>query len=351
MEEIGIGCEDFFSIPIAALNTRLGIRHRSPFTEEERSDALKQAGELEKIVRAKNIRTIFLNDEDYPQLLAECDDAPVVLYVFGDFNPDPERTLAVVGTRRASHYGLTMTSEIVQGLKDQKPVIVSGLALGIDSAAHTAALECELPTWAVLAHGLDTIYPSINRSLAERIIRNGGALISEFPPRTRAWPRNFLIRNRIIAGLSNGTIVVESKIKGGAISTAHFAAAYHRELMAVPGRPSDVLSAGCNMIIKKGIANLIEGVQDVKRLLEWNEHKESVSMSLFQDEPSESPAFLDPAHRRILDALRENDILSADELQAITGMRINVLLSTLMDMELDGLVTKLPGNRFAPLAR
>lgn len=270
MTALGIGREDFFSIPIAALNARLGLKRRTPFTETARAEALKGAAEIEKTVKEKRIRTICFGDDDYPPLLSDCEDAPLVLYVFGEFPSVVDKTLAIVGTRRASHYGLSMAADIVKGVQGHTPVIVSGLALGIDSAAHTAALECDLPTWAVLAHGLDTIYPSVNRSLAGRIVRNGGALISEFPPGTRPWPRNFLIRNRIIAGLSHGTVVVESQIKGGAISTAHFAGSYHRTLMAVPGRPSDKLSSGCNMIIKKGLANLVEGASDVERLLGWH---------------------------------------------------------------------------------
>lgn len=350
MASLGVTPDDFFTLPIATLNSRLGLDRKDPFTDAEREDALRRAEEIEKTVRIKNIRTIFLEDEDYPLLLSECEDAPMVLYVFGEFPSDADHSISVVGTRRASHYGLTMAADIVKGLKDETPVVVSGLALGIDSAAHTAALECGLPTWAVLAHGLDTIYPSVNRSLAERIVRNGGALISEFPPGTRPWPRNFLIRNRIIAGLSQGTVVVESPVKGGAISTAHLVGKYHRELMAIPGRPTDMQSAGCNLIIKKGMANLIEGAKDVKRILRWYDNPESAQPTLFPDEPTQQTP-VDPEQKRILDAFVSADTLSVDELQVLTGMRINLLLSVLMDMELDNLVAKLPGNRFAICAR
>lgn len=348
---LGIGREEFFSIPIATLNTKVGVNRRNPITEAARSEALKGAAEIEKAVKKKNIRAICFGDDDYPQLLAECEDAPLVLYVFGEFPRTADKALAIVGTRRASHYGLTMAADIVKGIQNNTPVIVSGLALGIDSAAHTAALECDLPTWAVLAHGLDTIYPSVNRSLAERIVRHGGALISEYPPGIRPWPRNFLVRNRIIAGLSHGTVVVESQIKGGAISTAHFAGSYHRTLMAIPGRPSDKLSSGCNMIIKKGLASLVEGGSDVERLLGWHDAKQPAAPSLFPDEQERSSTPVDPSYAPVLEALKQNDTLSADELQAITGLRINVLLSTLMDMELDNLVVKLPGNRFAAVSR
>lgn len=351
MAALGIGRKEFFSIPIATLNTMLGLKRRNPITDAARAEALKSAAVIEKTVNAKQIRTICFGDDDYPPLLADCEDAPLVLYVFGEFPTVVHKALAIVGTRRASHYGLSMAEEIVKGMQGHTPVIVSGLALGIDSAAHTAALECNLPTWAVLAHGLDTIYPSVNRSLAERIVRHGGALISEFPPGVRPWPRNFLVRNRIIAGLSHGTVVVESQIKGGAISTAHFAGSYHRALMAVPGRPSDKLSSGCNMIIKKGLASLVEGASDVERLLDWHTPNQPASATLFPDEPELTPAPIDPAYEPILTALQQSDSLSADELQAITGMRINVLLSTLMDMELDNLVAKLPGNRFAATGR
>lgn len=232
----------------------------------DRKRALAAAYEELKFIEKHNIRVISIVDEDlYPKRLAQCHDAPVNLYILGSADLDAERILSIVGTRRATAYGVRYCSEIVEDLSKTtgEVTIVSGLAYGIDSIAHEAALKCGMPTIAVLAHGLGMIYPASHRDLASRILKAGGALVSEYIHDIKPFKGRFLERNRIVAGMSDATFIAESPIKGGAMNTAAHARGYDREVLALPGRVGDMMSEGCNKLISKQVALLAVGAKDI----------------------------------------------------------------------------------------
>ena len=247
---------------------------------------LETAEKEAEYVTSKNIRTYFYLDNDYPFRLRQCDDSPVVFFFTGNCDLNSSKILSVVGTRNATTRGRELCDKIIGGLAAGHPdlIIVSGLAYGIDIAAHKAALANNLQTIGVLAHGLKTIYPSIHSSTAKSIVKHGG-LLSDFVSDALPERNNFLKRNRIIAGLSDATLVVESGIKGGALITADIANSYNRDVFAVPGRPEDQWSAGCNSLIKNNKAALTECSDDIEYFLDWKPEKAKppVQRTLFTD--------------------------------------------------------------------
>ncbi len=237
-------------------------------------------------VTKHNIKTYFYLDSDYPFRLRQCEDSPVVFFFKGKCDLDASKILSVVGTRSATPRGKELCEKILGELAGGHPelVVVSGLAYGIDIAAHKAALAFNLTTVGVLANGLKTIYPSIHRSVAESMLKNGG-LLTDFLSDALPERNNFIKRNRIIAGMSDATLVVESGIKGGALITADIAASYNRDVLAVPGRPEDQWSAGCNSLIKSNKAALAESAADIEYFLGWKSEKSKppVQKALFSE--------------------------------------------------------------------
>ena len=231
---------------------------------------IKKAEKELEFTRNRNITCLFVDEEAYPESLKNCEDAPLVLFARGTLDVDGRKTLSVVGTRRPSAYGMDLCRKLIRDLAGRYPdlVIVSGLAYGIDHCAHETALECDLDTIAVLGHGLKFLYPSLHRKMATRI-EASGALVTDFPGDEKPERTNFIKRNRIIAGLSQATVIVESGAKGGALITADLANSYNRDVFAFPGRTSDSASAGCNGLIKSHRAALIEGCQDLEYQLGW----------------------------------------------------------------------------------
>ncbi|MDE6254635.1 MAG: DNA-processing protein DprA, partial [Muribaculaceae bacterium] len=297
-----------------------------------------------EFVERHGIRVYYLGDDDYPMLLSETGDAPVVLYQLGETDLDAEHIMNIVGTRRNTAYAVSFCETFIKALAEYFPdiVIVSGLAYGIDSLAHKGALENGLPTVAVVAHGLDTIYPAAHRDLARRIVKSGGSIVTEYPSGTTPFQKRFLERNRIVAGLSELTLVVESPIKGGAMSTANMAFSYSREVGAVPGRISDPMSEGCNLLIRKQKGSLVSSVADVIELMGWR----PAGVAVKPKQRNLFPELQGEAHE-IYEILKfSSDPLSVDGLYQKTKIHIPVLNSTLTEMEFDGIVVRLPGNRY-----
>lgn len=265
---------EVFRIPGRELELLLGpySRYRHQIRQEAVDVSFKELSGLE----SDDIRFVGWNEEDYPSLLHECADAPIGLYVRSTTPMNelwrPRRRIAIIGTRDLTHYGKEWCTRTVVGLSSaaEKPVIVSGLALGTDICAHRTALECGLPTIAVMATGPETIYPYRHTNFAERMYRTPGcALITDYPPGTAPLAIHFLRRNRIIAGLSDSTILIESKIKGGGMMTSRLAFSYDREVFALPGRVDDICSQGCNALIRNKTAEPItstDGLLDSLRL-------------------------------------------------------------------------------------
>lgn len=341
----GISGEEFFKLPTKELINKLGIRHDHEFDSMAREEALTLARiELEKI-KDHNIEPLFIFDENYPSQLAETYDAPLVLYKLGEADLECEHILAIVGTRKPTPYGVSFCNNFIEDIRVyfEDAVIVSGLAYGIDATAHKQALEKGLTTVAVVAHGLNMIYPAAHRNLAKEIIRNGGAILSEYPFGVKPFRANFLARNRIVAGISGATIVVESNIKGGAMSTANYAFLYNRDVMALPGRLSDELSSGCNLLIRKQKAHLIESAADLIEETGWN----PIGLPVKANQRNLFPELT--GYAKTLFELLQNsqEPMQADRLVAQSGLPVSVVLGLLNELEFDGLILHHPGNRYS----
>lgn len=345
IESKEVSPEEFFTLPTKDLITRLQIRHDHEFDKIAREEAVNAAHKEFSQINDHNITPLFLLDENYPEKLAETFDPPIILYKLGEADLDAEHLVSVVGTRKPTPYGSEFCNKIVEEIGNYFPeaVIVSGLAYGIDACAHKKALEKGLPTVAVVAHGLNMIYPAAHRNLAKEIIRSGGAILSEYPFGVQPFKPNFLARNRIVAGLSDATIVVESNIKGGAMSTANFAFIYNRDVMALPGRSSDVLSSGCNLLIRKNKAHLIECAADLIETTGWQPLNITVS-------PKQRNLFpeLQGDEKKIYEFLKySSDPVQMDQLMHQTGIQTSKLMALLSELEFDGIIIRHPGNRFS----
>lgn len=306
---------------------------------ENKDLALEMAARELEFVNKYRIRTLFYTDEDYPVRLKECVDGPLLLYYKGNADLNCERIIAVVGTRRATHYGKEICEKLVEGLKDPGVLVVSGLAYGIDTCAHKAALENNLQTVAVLAHGLDRIYPATNKSLAERMLHQGG-LLTDFPSGTNPDRENFPSRNRIIAGLADATIIVEAGIKGGALITAEIANSYNRDVFSVPGNIGNYYSEGCNFLIKTNRASLVQSAHDIKYIMNWGEIQkpQAVQKKLMIE--------LTPEQERIIEILKQNGETGIDKLCHESSLSPAIVANALLTLEFEGIVKALPGKMF-----
>lgn len=344
MEEAGISVEEFFTAGQQELAARLNIKPCAILDRMVRDEALFKARKESEFMERHGIVSFSLTDEDYPSRLTDIDRAPVTLFCLGCADLDAEKMMSIVGTRHATAYGIRYVGSLVEDLAPYFPdlVIVSGLALGIDSAAHEAAIKAGLPTVAVVAHGLNTIYPAQNRDLAKRIIATGGAILSEYPSGVTPYRSRFLERNRIVATMTDAVLVAESAEKGGAMSTAAVAASYGRELMALPGRIGDEMSAGCNRLIRSQKALMAGTASDMMAMLGWEPKNVSAS-------PKQRDLFpeLSGHQKLIYDALRfSQDPMPVDAIRERTGVPIHDLMANLGEMEFEGIVDRLPGNRF-----
>lgn len=344
MEESGVTVEEFFSSSQQELSARLGVK-TAPFLDKMmRDEALFKAKKESEFMERHGIVSFSISDDDYPSRLADIDRAPLTLYRLGDADMDADKIFSIVGTRHATSYGIRYVESLVGDLASYFPglVIVSGLALGIDSAAHEAALKSGLPTIAVVAHGLNTIYPAVNRDLARRIISAGGAIISEYPSGVTPYRSRFLERNRIVATMTDAVLVAESAEKGGAMSTAAVASSYGRELLALPGRIGDDMSAGCNRLIRSQKALMAGSAAEIMSMLGWQP-------KTVRTAPKQRDLFpeLTGNEKSIYEALRfSQEPLPVDALRERTGIPIHELMASLGEMEFEGIIDRLPGNRF-----
>ncbi len=302
-------------------------------------DYYRIADEMLEFANKFDVSVLTWYDKNYPSRLKSCEDGPLVLFVKGRPIESDKKFLAMVGTRAATQRGQAFCRVLVEQISRTHPdvSIVSGLAYGIDIAAHKACVEFGVPTYGVLAHGLDTIYPTAHRDVAAEMVKTGG-LVTEFFPKTVPDKTNFVRRNRIIAGLCDATIVVESDVKGGSLITAELANSYNRDVFALPGRPADKFSSGCNKLIKTNQAHLIESLADIEYVLGWNSQPKAIQRSLFVE--------LDPESQKIYDALQDGE-LSIDEISRSTGMTMPKVSSLLLTMELNGVVRGMPGKLYA----
>ena len=315
-----------------------GIAHRTAIKFKS-SDHLREADRICAYNADKQISTLFLGTEDYPPRLANYDVAPPVLYYHGRADLSERRSVAIVGTRKMTASGREQVERLVTGLKPYNCTIVSGLAHGVDTAAHRAALQIGLPTVAVMGSGFQHIYPHVNRTTARRMVEQGGGLLTEYPPWQTPEREHFPARNRIVAMVTAMTVVVESGASGGSIITANMAHSYGRPVGACPGRGGDPATEGCNQLIKTGKAHLIESVDDMAELLKWQtERVRQAQFELFETLP--------PDERVVVNTLGKNRELGIDDLRNYLGLPPARLAGTLLTLEMKGVIAALPGHRY-----
>lgn len=301
------------------------------------NDSFVRAEKELEFIKKNNIQPLFFLDKNYPYRLKNCIDAPMMLYFKGNQEFNCKRVISVVGTRNITDYGKIICENFIKELTNYNILVISGLAYGVDTCAHKSCVKNNIPTVGVLAHGLDNLYPSINSSLAEKMKEKGG-LITEFPSETKIDPGYFPRRNRVIAGMSDATVVVESGQKGGSLITADIAFSYDRDVFAFPGKANDKYSRGCNYLIKKNKAALIENSEDFIYLMDWAKENPSRQMALDFD--------LENEEQIIFNLLRDYRKCSIDFLALHSQLSMNITTSTLLNLEFKGIVKNLPGKQF-----
>ena len=304
------------------------------------ADVLNYAEEEMKFIEAHKIIPLFYTDAVYPKRLKNCHDSPVVLYYKGAADLNAQKVLSVVGTRNVTPYGKKVCEELIADLASHDVMVVSGLAYGIDVCAHRACLQHGLLTIGVLAHGLDRLYPLAHRNIAKKMLEQGG-LLTEFTSRTNPDAENFPKRNRIVAGMSDATVVIESGKKGGSLITADIANSYNRDVFAYPGRTDDNYSEGCNRLIKSNKAALVENARDILYMMGWEEKEKEKPVpqrTMFIE--------LSPDEEKIVNVLREKESIHIDDLCYRAGFSMSKILSMLLGLEFSGVIRSLPGKLY-----
>ncbi len=304
------------------------------------TEALSQAEDEIKFLEKENISTCFYLDKNYPSRLKVHEDSPIMMYYRGESPQYMQRSVGIVGTRKPSEIGKLNCEKLVEDLKPLDPVIISGMAYGIDAMAHKSALKYGLKTVGVLGHGLHMMYPAQHKNMLAKMLENHGTVITEYDHQSSFVPQNFPNRNRIIAGMSDAIVVVESARKGGSIISAVYANNYNKDVFAFPGRVQDEKAQGCNMLIKQHKAALIESAADIAYIMRWEESEEikNVQAQLFIN--------LSPTEEAIVDQLKQKSQCTIDQLHYATQIPQSKLSSILLNLEFQGVVKSLPGKKY-----
>jgi DNA processing protein len=300
----------------------------------------KRAEEELVFLEKNKITALVLGDEKYPKRLLHCYDAPTLLYYRGQADLNTSKIVSIVGTRNNTEYGKQVTEKLIEDLAHHQILVVSGLAYGVDSIAHKLALKNQLKTVGVLAHSLDRIYPSAHASLAKEMMEQGG-LLTEFMSNTAPDKQNFPKRNRIVAGMSDCIIVIETSLKGGSMITAELANSYNKDVFAIPGKITDSKSEGCNFLIKSNKAMLITSANDVLEQLQWQDHttiKPKVQRELFLQ--------LTPDEELLVKILKDKNSVHIDELYLQSGLSSSHVAAAILNLELQGIINQLPGKLY-----
>ncbi|THU40881.1 DNA-protecting protein DprA [Niastella caeni] len=313
------------------------VRARCIKTFNAFAQAEKEIAFLEKF----RIKPLFLNQPEYPQRLLHCYDSPTLLFYRGNANLNAARIIAVIGTRSNSTYGKQVTENLIKELASYNILVVSGLALGIDAIAHRAAVKNNLSTVGVLAHGLESLYPSEHTNLAKEMIQHDGGLLTEYYSDITAEKHHFPIRNRIVAGMCDAVVVIETGIKGGSMITADLANGYNRDVFAFPGKVTDAKSAGCNALIKNNKAILLTQAQELAEMLGW-------SMPATKNNQPQKELFvnLNAEEKTIVDILTEKQSVHIDELNLRCGLSTSSMAAAILNLELQNIVLALPGKMY-----
>jgi len=302
-------------------------------------DAFKDAEEEIAFTDKHHIQPLFITDKAYPQRLLHCYDPPTILYYRGAADLNNRKIISIVGTRNHTEYGKQVTEQLIASLQTQQVMIVSGLAFGIDAIAHKTSLQYQLPTIGVLGHGLDIIYPAQHKTLAKEMLLQGG-LLTEFRKNTKPDKHNFPKRNRIVAGMSDATIVIETATKGGSMITAELAHNYNRDLFAIPGKLTDSKSSGCLKLIQQNKAVLLTGGEQLIEVMGWEEKKKMIKKQkeLFID--------LTADEKIIVDLLKEQDQVQIDVLYLKSGLSSSSVAAVILNLEIQNVISSLPGKMY-----
>ena len=338
---------------VAVLENRSDIRSVAPDATDrlceimkgDIAEAMQRAEEEQQWASDNNVNIITIDDARYPNRLRHCSDAPLTLYLRGNADMNPTCALAIVGTRKCTAYGRDAIDYILHDLKEQCPTlqIVSGLAYGVDICAHRASLREGLVTIGVVAHGQDMLYPNLHRTEANQMLENNGAVVTEYPHGIRPLAANFLQRNRIVAGMTDATLVIESASHGGSLVTARIAQDYGRDVFAVPGPIRSEQSSGCNNLIRDQKAQLVTSAQDIINITGW-QCGELLSKARQQGIERTMFANLSAEEQKIIDTLKEHGDTAVNELTLLTSLPISSLQQMLFTLEMQGMVKSLPGN-------
>ena len=313
-----------------------------------KSNLFKRAEEEISYMNKNGIRPLFYLDEDYPRRLKNCDDAPLMLFYKGNAVLNSKRIVSVVGTRFMTPYGKYETEKLIEQLVKYKVTIVSGLAYGVDVQAHRSALKHGLDTIGVIAHGLDKMYPSENKPTADRMLQQGG-LLTEYPFKTNPDRENFPARNRIVAGMSDAVIVIESAEKGGALITAELGNDYNREVFALPGRTNDHFSKGCHKLIRENKAMLFENAKHIAEMMSWEDDTQPLKIN--KSIQQELFATFGKDEMKVIETLKQTGNTGIDELAAHVLFPVGKVSGILLNLEFAGVLRSLPGKRYELIDR
>jgi DNA processing protein len=304
------------------------------------ADFSSQEKEIKFILR-NNVQALFITDAAYPKRLLNCYDSPTLLFMKGNADLNTSKIISIIGTRSHTAYGKQVTEKMVKDLAHLQPIIVSGLAFGIDAITHKAAVKNKVPTIGVLAHGLDQMYPQEHAGLAREMLQGNGGLLTEHRSNTKADKHHFPVRNRIVAGISDAIVVVESGIKGGSMITAELANGYNKDVFAFPGRVSDTKSSGCNQLIRGNKAILLTDAQELIDVMGWEEKQRrenraqrEIFIELTKDE------------RIIVDMLNEKPLTHIDEINIRSGLSNSAVAAAILNLELQSVVGCQPGKLY-----
>jgi DNA processing protein len=332
--------KEFFNLTRGKASKIPRVGDRLLELQKQADSLLKAADQVIEDCHNKGQHIQISSSSDFPSRLKTIEDGPVILFYQGKGELNFERSVGIVGTRSATSYGKSITRKIVEDLLPYQPVIISGLAYGIDIEAHRAALQVGLPTIAVMGSPLSQIYPAAHKKTAEQL-QESGVLMTEYAPGSKMMPGNFPARNRIIAGLSDALIVVEAAEKGGALITAEIAYSYDKEVFAVPGNLQSTYSEGCNHLIRKMKASIYTGPNDIAEALFWNKPGEEKSIK-----PTLELEGRDEEEKSILTLLKEKGESEIDHISYATEIPLGKLSSKLLSLEFEGIVKSLPGKKF-----
>jgi len=306
-------------------------------SEEGFEVGLAQAEKELSLLEKHDIKVLFYTDAGYPQRLKHYTDSPILIYYKGSADLNHPRIVGIVGTRKPTPHGISICEELVEGLLPYNALVISGLAYGIDITAHKKSVEVNIPTIGVMGHGFKTVYPQAHRKTAHQMLENGG-LISEFTYETAIAREHFPMRNRIIAGMSDALIVVETAQSGGSMITAHLANGYNKDVFAVPGRLKDKASKGCNHLIKTHKAALIESAEDIAYIMRWSADKEGRQTNLFVE--------LSEVEKQIMGIIETKEEVAIDLLSYEANLPPSKMAAILLELEFKGVVKSLPGKKY-----